>query len=102
MHLKLDCCCLETFPQIALCLKYADSLIQVEVNLHRFFFYFYFFNSSWLASLPKGTATSNAERQTSDPHQAMLPSGGDECKVADDHQAGKVTGTLTGGFNSVA
>lgn len=52
-------------------------------------------------------ATSNAERPTSDPHQATLPShylvpsGGDEGEIADDHQAGKVTGTLTGGFNSV-
>lgn len=102
MHLKLDCCCLETFPQIALCLKYADSLIQVEVNLHRVIYLFIYLIYSWLASLPKGMATSNAERQMSGPHQAMLPSGGDECKVADDHQAGKVTGTLTSEFNSVA
>lgn len=102
MHLKLDCCCLETFPQIALCLKYADSLIQVEVNLHRVFYLFIYFTLFMACFLPKGTATSNAERQTSGPHQAMLPSGGDECKVADDHQAGKVTGTLTGEFNSVA
>lgn len=52
-------------------------------------------------------STNNADRQTSGPYWATLPShypvpSDDEFEIVDDHLAGKVTETLTGGFNSVA